>query len=154
MFFFELKFSDKKKDENFGLNSRHALTSPTRRPPMDHSSSSSEPEGPNQTLKMLSSLKKNSTPVSAVLMKQTLIDMQLDGMTYFPSPPKPEEPNEKAAGDMSEQLLFSMSRPRSSTLIKNPLEDPCDIVSGISELELSPVSSSGMVSVFFVFCES
>ncbi|KAL5291784.1 SVIL family protein [Megaselia abdita] len=132
---------DKKKDENFGLNSRHSLTSPSRKPPMDHSSSSSEPEGPHQSFKPLSSPKKLVPNISISSMKQSLSEMQFNGTVYLPPPPKSEESGNKAAGDANEELLAT-ARPRSSTLNKNPLEDKCDIVNGILELELSPVSSS------------
>lgn len=150
MLFFYSELSDKKKDDNTGLNSRHTLTSPTRKPPMDHSSSSSEPEGPQHPTKSLSSPKK-LVPNISITMKQNLSEMQFNGTVCLPPPTKTEDSN-KAAGDTMEELLGT-TRPRSSTLNKNPLEDTCDIVNGILELELSPVSSSRVVSglVFQVF---
>uniref|UniRef100_T1GQD6 Uncharacterized protein n=1 Tax=Megaselia scalaris TaxID=36166 RepID=T1GQD6_MEGSC len=126
---------DKKKDE-IGLNSRHTLTSPSRKPQMDHSSSSSEPEGPSQQLKPTSSPRK-LVPNISISMKQSLNELQFNGTVLLPSP-KHEEPN-KAAGDNNEEIVATV-RPRSSTLNKNLLEDKSDIVNGILELELSPVS--------------
>lgn len=114
---------------------------------MDHSSSSSEPEGPHQSFKPLSPPKK-LVPSISISMKQSLSELQFNGTVCLPAPHKTEETNNKAGGDANEELLSATTRPRSSTMNKNPLEDKCDIVNGILELELSPVSSSKMVGVF------
>lgn len=117
---------------------------------MDHSSSSSEPEGPHQSFKSLSSPKK-LVPNISISMKQILNEMHFNGTAFLP--PRTEDDGNKAAGDTNEEFSAT-TRPRSSTMNRNPLEDTCDIVNGILELELSPVSSSRMVSFldFVFFC--
>lgn len=79
-------------------------------------------------------------------MKQSLNELQFNGTVLLPSP-KHEEPN-KAAGDNNEEIVATV-RPRSSTLNKNLLEDKSDIVNGILELELSPVSGRLVGFLYF-----
>lgn len=116
---------------------------------MDHSSSSSEPEGPHQSFKPLSSPKK-LVPNISISMKQSLNELHFNGTVCLPTPLKNDDVGNKAAGDTNEELSTA-SRPRSSTLNKNPCEDKCDIINGILELELSPVRSPKVVSGFFFF---
>lgn len=107
---------------------------------MDNSSSSSEPEGPSQQSKSNASPKK-LVPNISISMKQSLNELQFNGTVA----------KDKAAGDNNEELVALASvRPRSSTLNKNLLEEKNDIVNGILELELSPVSSSRLVSILFL----
>lgn len=111
---------------------------------MDHGSSSSEPEGPHQPFKSLSSPKK-MVPNISISMKQNLSETQYNGTAFLPAAPRIEDLSNKAAGDSNEEFSAT-ARPRSSTMNRNPLEDTCDIVNGILELELSPVNSSKVVS--------